>query len=84
LISSSQEISTRLSINCKIHIVIAYTSQIVKSISESLTYIERKYENQQPRQLTYISGPSKTADIEQKLVYGAHGPKEIYCFLIEG
>ncbi|MFN5461044.1 MAG: lactate utilization protein C, partial [Bacteroidota bacterium] len=83
LISSAQEISTRLTVNCKIHIVIAFTSQIVNTISDSLQYIEKKYLNNQPRQLTYITGASKTADIEQQLVYGAHGPKEIFCFLIE-
>lgn len=84
LISSRQDLPMRLCINCKIHIVIAFTSQMVNSISESLRYLESKYLDQQPSQLTYITGPSKTADIEQKLVYGAHGPKEIYCFLIEG
>ncbi|MDH4090522.1 MAG: LUD domain-containing protein [Cyclobacteriaceae bacterium] len=31
---------------------------------------------------TYIAGPSKTADIEQSLVLGAHGPKSLMLFLI--
>ena len=31
---------------------------------------------------TFISGPSKTADIEQALVIGAHGPKSLYVVLI--
>ncbi len=31
---------------------------------------------------TFISGPSKTADIEQSLVIGAHGPKSGYVFLV--
>jgi L-lactate dehydrogenase complex protein LldG len=30
-----------------------------------------------------ITGPSRTADIEKTLVMGAHGPKELYVFLIE-
>jgi len=29
----------------------------------------------------FISGPSKTADIEQSMVYGAHGAKEMYVIL---
>lgn len=32
---------------------------------------------------TFIAGPSKTADIEQSLVLGAHGPKSVTVFLID-
>lgn len=32
---------------------------------------------------TFIAGPSKTADIEQSLVLGAHGPKSLAVFLID-
>jgi L-lactate dehydrogenase complex protein LldG len=32
---------------------------------------------------TFIAGPSKTADIEQSLVLGAHGPKSMTVFLVE-
>lgn len=31
---------------------------------------------------TFIAGPSKTADIEQSLVLGAHGPKSLFVFLV--
>ena len=33
--------------------------------------------------LVFISGPSKTADIQQTLAYGAHGPKELIVILVE-
>ncbi|MCH2042622.1 MAG: lactate utilization protein [Saprospiraceae bacterium] len=33
--------------------------------------------------ISIISGPSRTADIEKTLVMGAHGPKELFLFLIE-
>jgi L-lactate dehydrogenase complex protein LldG len=32
----------------------------------------------------FISGPSKTADIEQSLVIGAHGPRSLRVFLLDG
>lgn len=32
---------------------------------------------------TFIAGPSKTADIEQSLVLGAHGAKTLTCFLVD-
>ena len=31
---------------------------------------------------TFIAGPSKTADIEQSLVLGAHGPKTMTVFIL--
>jgi len=33
--------------------------------------------------MTFITGPSKTADIEATLVQGAHGPRELYLFVIK-
>ena len=36
-----------------------------------------------PTNLIFVSGPSKTADIQQTLAYGAHGPKELIVILVE-
>jgi L-lactate dehydrogenase complex protein LldG len=36
----------------------------------------------QPMFGAFISGPSKTADIEQSLVIGAHGPRSLTVFLL--
>jgi L-lactate dehydrogenase complex protein LldG len=33
--------------------------------------------------LSVITGPSRTADIEKTLVLGAHGPKDLYVFLLD-
>ena len=82
LITSKQASGRRLPGFANYHIVIAYSSQLVYTIKEALTGIKKKYGNNLPSMIMNISGPSRTADIEKTLVQGAHGPKEIYVFLV--
>ncbi len=66
-----------------IHLVLAYNSQVTATIKSALAGIRNKYNGSIPSQLTFITGPSRTADIEKTLVKGAHGPKELFVFLID-
>jgi L-lactate dehydrogenase complex protein LldG len=45
--------------------------------------MRKKYLASLPSMMTLITGPSRTADIEKTLVMGAHGPRELYVFLLE-
>lgn len=83
LITSKQASGRRLPIYSNYHIVIAFTSQLVSNIKDGLKFIRDKYGSAVPSMITAISGPSKTADIEKTLVQGAHGPKEVFVFLID-
>ena len=65
-----------------VHICIAYTKQLVYDIKDALLNIHQKY-IQPPSLISLATGPSRTADIEKTLVIGVHGPKEVFCFLIE-
>ena len=65
-----------------VHFVLAYTSQIVEDVSDALQGIKSRFENI-PRFISFITGPSRTADIEKTLVMGAHGPKELFLFLLD-
>lgn len=84
LISNADAAGRRLSIYPPIHIVLAYTSQLVVDLKDGLNIIKQKYGAALPSMLSVITGPSRTADIEKTLVLGAHGPKEIFVFLLDG
>ena len=66
----------------EIHIVVAKASQVVLDIGDAIKKIRKKYSVDFPSEITLITGPSRTADIEKTLVMGAHGPKELIVFVI--
>ena len=83
LLSSATGSGRTASIYAPIHICIAYTNQVVFDIKDALQRMRAKYGNELPSLLTFATGPSRTADIEKTLVVGVHGPKEVYCFLVQ-
>jgi len=84
IVSSRQRSGRRLPVYSNIHITVAYTSQLVYNLKDAFKELKIKYEPGFPSQVTTITGPSQTADIEKTLVNGAHGPKEVFLFLIDG
>jgi L-lactate dehydrogenase complex protein LldG len=84
LVSNAGMAGRRLSIFPHYHIVLAYTSQLVLDLKDGFKQIKDKYQDRLPSMISTITGPSRTADIEKTLVLGAHGPKELIVFLIEG
>ncbi len=84
VLSSALQHGRTGSVYAPIHICVAFTSQLVYDIGDALKEIKTKYNNNLPSVISFASGPSRTADIEKTLVTGVHGPKEVYCFLVEG
>ncbi len=61
----------------EIHIAVLNKSDILPSLSNAIHLVKDK------RAATFITGPSRTADIEMTLTIGVHGPKEIVVFLTQ-
>ncbi len=83
ILLSSTKNGRAISIAPSTHIVVAYTSQVVMEMKDAMQVIKNKYGRNTPAMLSYVTGPSRTADIERTLVLGAHGPKELFVFLID-
>jgi L-lactate dehydrogenase complex protein LldG len=75
---------TTLNFLPEFHMVLVKASDIVGSYEEAWDRLRKIYgERTLPRTVNMISGPSRTADIEQTIVRGAHGPGRLYV-LIQG
>lgn len=83
LVSSAQESGRRLPFTADIHIVIAFTSQVVLDIKHSLDFIRRKYNYKLPSMISIISGPGRSDEIEKIMLPVGHGPKELYVFMAD-
>ncbi len=83
VLSAVQESGRTTSVYAPIHICVAYANQVVHDVKDALIGLKEKYGDTFPSFVSFASGPSRTADIEKTLVTGVHGPKEVYCFLLE-
>ena len=66
------------------HVVVATASQLVPDLPAAFELLERKYAPNFPSFMTFITGPSRTGDIERVLVLGAHGPRKLTVIMVGG
>ncbi|CAG9171748.1 Lactate utilization protein C [Cupriavidus laharis] len=64
------------------HIAVVPVSRIVDSLEDAFALV-RSERGQLPRATNIISGPSRTGDIEQTIVLGAHGPYRVHVILVD-
>jgi L-lactate dehydrogenase complex protein LldG len=80
MVSSRQE-ARLVSLLPPVHVAVVPRSRIVGNLDELLGLLPKPAE--QSSSVVLITGPSRTADIEQILVRGVHGPGEIYAVIVE-
>lgn len=81
MVSSAQKGGRQMFVYPPLHVIIAHKNQLVDYLEKAYSGIRVKYKNDFPSQITLITGPSRTADIEKTLVLGAHGPRELRVFI---
>lgn len=65
-----------------IHLVVATKDQFIADLETAIARLRSRYTVQLPSTISFISGPSRTADIEKILVLGAHGPRRLRLLLL--
>ena len=84
ILTSGPENPSTLNFLPDTHIVIINKNDIVGSYEEVWKNIRRKFgTGKMPRTLNMITGPSRSADIEQTLILGAHGPLRLHVIVID-
>lgn len=65
------------------HIALLPAERIVAGMEDAFALV-RAERGALPRALNFISGPSRTGDIEQTIVLGAHGPYRVHVVIVHG
>ena len=63
------------------HIAVVPAPRIVRSMEDAWDLLRQEH-GTLPRQVNFVSGPSRTADIEMTLVLGAHGPFRVHVIIL--
>ena len=66
-----------------VHLAVVAASRVVASASEVWRRMPEHFPDGPPSQLVFISGPSRSADIEFTLTVGVHGPKRVWLALLD-
>lgn len=82
MLCSGPETPATVSLLPETHIALVAASRIVAHM-EGAFALARAELGAMPRAVNFISGPSRTGDIEQTIVLGAHGPYRVHLILIE-
>jgi len=86
MLVSGEATPTTLNFLPDTHIVVLRASQVVAGYEDGWDLLRRRPGNgpqRLPRVVNFITGPSRTGDIEQKIELGAHGPRRLHVILID-
>lgn len=64
------------------HVAVVRASQVVGTYEDGFDRLRAN--GAVPRTVNFITGPSRTADVEQKIQLGAHGPRRLHIVIVDG
>jgi L-lactate dehydrogenase complex protein LldG len=81
MLTSGAETPSTLNFLPDTHIVVLNADQVVPSYEEGWTRLRAR--GDMPRTVNFITGPSRTGDIEQRIQLGAHGPRRLHIVVVD-
>ena len=81
LLLSGTDTPATVSLLPETHVALVDTARIVATMEDAFALL-RAERGEVPRAINFISGPSRTGDIEQTIVLGAHGPCRVHLVLV--
>jgi len=82
MLTSGPESPTRNNFLPDHHLVVLRADQVVATYEDGFDRL-READATPPRTINFVTGPSRTGDIEQKIELGAHGPRRLHIVLID-
>lgn len=83
IFTSGPDHPTSLNLLPDTHVVILREDDIVGAYEEVFVRLRARYgEGTMPRTVNTVTGPSRTADVEQQLELGAHGPRRMHILIV--
>jgi L-lactate dehydrogenase complex protein LldG len=84
MLISGAHTPTTLNFLPETHIVVVRRDQVVATYEDGWDRLKAAAKTEAlPRTVNFVTGPSRTADIEQHIELGAHGPRRLHIVLVE-
>jgi L-lactate dehydrogenase complex protein LldG len=83
MLASGPDTPATASLLPETHVAVVLAGRIVAHMEDAFAFAREAF-GQLPRAINFVSGPSRTADIDQTIVLGAHGPSRVHIILIRG
>lgn len=85
VLHSGKENPTTLNFLPDHHIVVVDAKDIAGDLEAAMAAARQHYgKGEMPRTMNFITGPSRSGDIEQTLLLGAHGPRALHVIVVDG
>lgn len=85
VLTSGRDNPTTINFLPEHHIVVVDAKNVAGDMETVLSKVRGKFgKGEMPRTLNFITGPSRSGDIEQKLLLGAHGPRALHIIMVGG